>query len=103
VRIGILSSPNRPNAGQQFALMLSGAQRWRLETKLRKPIKIAFVSRSAKRHKPVTQIHYRPEFLYAAVQVAGVMPYKQNVSPMTEAELKREEVDLFVYMGASAR
>ena len=57
VRIGVLSSPNRPGAGQQFAMMLSGVQRRRLELKLRKPIKIAFISRSKKRHKPITQIH----------------------------------------------
>lgn len=103
VRIGVLSSPNRPEAGQKFALMLSGVHRRRLERKLRKPIKIAFVSRSNKRHKPVTQIHYRPEFLHAAIQVAGLMPYKQNVAPMSEVELQRGEVDIFVYMGASAR
>lgn len=103
VRIGILSSPNRPQAGQHIALLLGGVQRKRLELKLRKPIRVAFVSRSKKRHKPKTVIGYRPDFLIAAIEVARVIADKQDVRPMNEREEANQQVDIFVYVGASVR
>jgi hypothetical protein len=103
VRIGVLSSPQGPAAGDQIALILTNFQRKRLERALGASVEVAFVSRSNKKHKRKTHIRYRPNFLKAAIQVATVIPREQVVEPMTEQELQREEVDMFIYVGTSVR
>ena len=74
-----------------------------MERKLGKPIRIAYVSRSSKRHKRRTQIRYRPDYLKAALQVARAIPHEQVVEPMSPAELLQKEVDVFIYIGESVR
>ena len=103
VRIAVLSSPNRPQAGQQVALILGTYQRPRLERILGRKVKIAFVSQSSKPHKAQTVILYRPDFLKAAIQAASVMPGAQVVEPMTEPELSREGTDIIIYVGEDTR
>lgn len=103
VRIAVLASPNRPAAGEQVAMILGEFQRQKLERKLGKPIRIAYVSRSSRRHKRQTQIRYRPDYLKAALQVARAIPYEQVVEPMSPAELLQEEVDVFIYIGEDVR
>lgn len=103
VRIGVLSSANRPAVGQRIALVLGGVQRRNLEWRLGKPVKVAFVSRSGKRHRPKTQIRYRPNFLEAAIHVADVIASKQIVRPMSHLELAYEDIDIFVYVGSGER
>jgi hypothetical protein len=103
VRIAVLSSPNRPAAGAQVAMILGQFQRSHLERKLGRPIRIAYVSRSSKRHKRKTQIRYRPDYLKAALRVARAIPHEQVVEPMSPAELLQKEVDVFIYIGESVR
>ena len=103
VRIGVLSSPNRPQAGRQVALILGTYQRPRLERILGRKVKIAFVSQSSKPHRAQTVIFYRPDFLKAAIQAASVMPGAQVVEPMTEPDLSREGTDIIIYIGKDTR
>ena len=103
VRIAVLSSPNRPQAGQQVALILGTYQRPRLERILGRKVKIAFVSQSSKPHKAQTVILYRPDFLKAAIQAASVMPGAQVVERMTEPELSQEGMDIIIYVGEDTR
>ena len=103
IRIAVLGSPNRPAAGRRVAVMLGGFQRAKMEKKLGRPIRIAFVSRSSKPHEPITRIRYRPGFLQAAIQVARAIPFAQAVEPMAPPQLERESIDVFVYVGENVR
>lgn len=103
VRIGVLSSTGSPAAGERIGLILRRYQRRRLERALGRPVRVAFVSRSSKKHKAKTLIRYRPKFLKAAIQVASAIPQQQVVEPMTRTELEREEVDMFIYVGEKVR
>lgn len=101
VRIGILSNPRRPVTGEQIALIIGTFQRERLERALGRPLRIAFISRSAKPNKTKTLLRYRPDFLKAAIQVATAIPAAQVVEPMSEDELTHQEIDLFIYIGSN--
>ncbi|MCZ6842082.1 MAG: hypothetical protein O7G32_04545, partial [SAR324 cluster bacterium] len=103
VRIAVLSSVGRMNAGQQVAMILRSYQRQRLEKALGRPVKVAFVSSSNKKHKKKTRIRYRPGFLKAAIQVASAIPREQVVEPMSGEELNRRGVDVIIYLGSGVR
>ena len=103
VRVAVLSSRGRVAAGQQMALILSNYQRKRLEKELGRPVEVAFVSSSSKKHGPKTQIRYRPKYLKAAIHLATAIPHEQELEPMRPEELERRGVDVFIYVGHSVR
>lgn len=103
VRIGLLASPVRPGMGEKVAAILRNYQRGRLERELGQRVQISFVSRSTRKHGSRTIIHYRPNFLKAAIKVASVVPREGVVEPMSARELERSGVDVIVYLGDRLR
>ena len=100
VKVAVFSEESQQEKGQQVALMLQGPGREFIEAKLGAAVILAYVSHLKKIPTRNSAIHFRPKFFQAAQTVAAELPNRQGVAPMTESELKREGVDLIIYVGA---
>lgn len=98
IRVGLLASPVNPAMGERIAVIIGKFHRQRIESSLGQRVQISFVSRSSSRNGPKTVIHYRPDYLKAALKVAAVMPGQEVVERMSGEELERT-VDIIVYLG----
>ncbi len=104
LRIAVLSSPTRPNLGQRVAFLMMGIyQRDKLERSVGRRVEIAYVSQSNRAHRGKSVIHYRPDFIKAAIMVASIMPGEQRVEPMNETQRERRGVDIIIFVGEEIR
>jgi hypothetical protein len=103
LRVAVLSDLEQPDKGHNVALIIGTYQRDYLESQLGMAVKIAYVSRTGSNVTTQSRIHFRPDFLQAAMTVASVLDRDQSVAPMTPAELSQQEVDLMVYIGKDYR
>lgn len=99
VKIAVFSEESQQEKGWQVALMIGSSGREFIEAKLGAAVILAYVSHLKKIPTRYSAIHFRPNFFLAAQTVAVELPNRQTVEPMTESELKREGVDLIVYVG----
>ncbi len=99
VKVAVFSEETQQEKGRQVALMIGGPGREFIEAKLGAAVVLAYVSHLKKIPTRHSAIHFRPNFFQAAQTVAVELPNRQTVGPMTESELKREGVDLIVYVG----
>jgi hypothetical protein len=103
VRIGIISGSSQATAAQSLARMLSNEDRKYLEDTLGLGVKVAYVSETNRPETRQTQVHYRPDFLKAAVQIAALLPPPQKLDVMSDAEATRHGVDVLVQVGTDLR
>jgi len=103
LRIGILSSPKNPAMGEKVAFGLTEIQGFQLESRLGRKVEVAYISRSSRLNGNNTQIRYRPLYLREAMHIAAAMPKDQVVASMNPGELKKQGVDLVIYLSDMLR
>ena len=103
VRVAVLSSQSQPEKGQNIALILGTYRRDMLEELMGMAVEIAYISHMKQDVTRQSAIHFRPNFLRAAVSVASVLPREQDLRPMSADEQRQESVDLLVYVGKNYR
>ena len=103
VRVGVLALPQRATAAQNLALTLGQAEREGLEERIGAELNVVVVSRTFGIRVGTSEIHYRSGHLRAAMEIAGTIPDRQRIEPMTLSEEAREGFDVLIFVGSDIR
>ena len=103
VRVGVLALPQRATAAQNLALMLGEVERNALEERIGADLNVVVVSRTYGIRVGTSEIHYRSGHLRAAMEIAGTIPERQRIEPMTLSEEAREGFDVLIFVGTDIR
>jgi hypothetical protein len=99
VRVAILNASGKPRRAGMIAFFLEEYRRGELEDKIGKKISVVNLSNLPGIRLRDSVIYYRPGHMRAALLMADVIPGKQVVAPMSEADDGKIGIDVEIRVG----
>ena len=100
LQVSVLNASHQMDGAQRLAILLERHQRRNLENRIGMKLEITNISSVRERMiLPKTKIYYRPNYLDAALAMAGLIPGEQIIEQMTLARRGKLGIDVEVYVG----